>query len=132
MGNPTEVGAKRSGHDHAVKIQYDFGDNLDEAIEKFGAEVIFTKFKQSSIVDLQSVARRLMFKEEGEGDNATLVPVDSDEVQAEIEKMEWAPGSTTRVIKTPKEKALTALKGMSPEEIQAILADLEGGDEAEG
>lgn len=123
MGKPTEVSAKRSGHDHQVTVEYDFGENLQEAVEMFGDDVVFSKFKAAATVDLQSVIRRNMFDEQGEGDDKTLIPVDAETVQERIS--DWRPGVTTRVTKSPKEKALDAMKNMSPEEIKALLAELE-------
>lgn len=124
MGTKTEVSAKRSGNDHTVTVHYDFGDNLAEAVQMFGDDVVYGKFKAAAVVDLQAVLRRNMFDETGEGDNVTLVPVDSETVQTRI--ADWKPGVTTRVFKSPKEKALAALKGMSPAEIAEMLKELEG------
>ncbi len=44
--------------EHAGKsgtVKYDFGDNLDEATDKFGAEVVFSNFRQHAVVALQNV-----------------------------------------------------------------------------
>lgn len=124
-----EVSAKRSGNDHQVTVPYDFGDNLQEAVELFGDDVVFSKFKAAAIVDFQGVLRRGMFDEEGEGDDKTLIPVDSETLASRETISGWKPGVTTRVSKSPKEKALAALKGMSPEDIAAMLAELESADD---
>jgi len=128
MGNPVEVSAKRSGHDHQVTIYYDFGEGLREAAEMFGDDVVFSKFKQAATIDLQSRMRGAMFDEEGEGDNKTLIPVDSETVAERL--ADWKPGVSTRVTKSPKEKAAEALKKMSRAEIEALLSDLEGDESA--
>ncbi len=124
-----EVNAKRQGSDHAVTCTYEFGENLKEACELFGDDVVYSKFKAAAVIDLQGVMRRAMFKEEGEGDDKVLVPVDQEDVQKVVD--DWKPGVSNRVVRTPKERALAALKGMSPEDIKALLADLdEDEDEA--
>jgi len=125
MGTETEVKAKRTGNDHVVTVSYDFGDNLSEAVELFGEDVIFAKFKQAAIVDFQSVLRRHMFTVEGEGDSVTLTAINSEDVAVNEAVADWKPGVSTRVTKTPKEKAIAALKIMSPEEIEQMLAELE-------
>lgn len=131
MGTATEVSAKRSGNDHQVTVPFDFGENLAEAVELFGDDVVFGKFKAASIVDFQGLLRRGMFDEEGEGDDKTLVPVDSETLALREGIVNWKPGVSTRVTRSPKEKALAALKGMSPADIAAMLAELEGGTEGE-
>lgn len=125
MSTETEVKAKRKGNDHVVTVGYDFGDNLNEAIELFGEDVIFAKFKQAAIVDFQSVLRRHMFTETDEGDSIITTDVSSEDVALIEAVADWKPGVSTRVTKTPKEKAMAALKGMSPEEIEQMLAELD-------
>lgn len=116
-----EITAKRQGSDHSVTCNYDFGDDLASAVELFGDDVVYNKFKAAAVIDLQGVMRRAMFKEEGEGEDKVLVPVDAEGVQKIVD--EWKPGVSNRVIRSPKEKALAALKGMSPEEIREMLAE---------
>ena len=44
--------------DHEGKsatVQYDFGDNLQEAVNKFTEEVVFSNFRQQAVVSLQNV-----------------------------------------------------------------------------
>lgn len=125
MSTETEVKAKQSGNNHVVTVGYDFGDNLNEAVELFGEDVIFAKFKQAAIVDFQSILRRHMFTVDGEGDSVTLTAIDSEDVALIEAVADWKPGVSTRVTKSPKEKAMAALKGMSPEEIEQMLAELD-------
>ena len=124
MGNVTEVTAKRSKNDHAVTIAFDFGDTVSEAIEMFGEEVVLSKFKQSTIVDLQSAIRARMFEEDKE--SGDLTPVDSETVAASLAG--WKPGVATRQGKSMKEKAKDLLSKMSPEEVKEMLASLEAGE----
>lgn len=44
--------------DHAGKsstVEYDFGDDLQDARDKFGDEVVFSNFRQHAVVALQNV-----------------------------------------------------------------------------
>lgn len=129
MSTKTEVKAKRAGNDHVVTVSYNFGDNLNEAIELFGEDVIFAKFRQAAIVDFQSVLRRHMFTEEDEGNSTVISDVSSEDVALIEAVADWKPGVTTRVTRSPKEKAMAALRGMSPEEIDQMLAEIDEASE---
>lgn len=52
-----EVTAQPADGSRSLSVNYDFGDNLDEAVQKFGADVVFTKFRASAIIDLQGRIR---------------------------------------------------------------------------
>ncbi len=120
MGKPTEVSAKRRDCEHAVTIEYDFSDTLEEARELFGSDVVHSKFKQAAIIDLQSTLRRNMITEDKDG---VIYPVSSEDIVHIEAVANWKPG-LARVTKTPKEKAMEALKGISPEEIKQMLKEL--------
>jgi len=55
-----DVAAKKG--DLEATIQYDFGDNLDDAINKFGGEVVFSNFVQSAKISLQALMRTRLEK----------------------------------------------------------------------
>ena len=73
-GNPTlnhkwenrmaeeQVSAKITDGD-PVQVQYDFGTDLDEAVELFGAEVVFSRYKSAAVIDLQAYMRGLIRQE---------------------------------------------------------------------
>lgn len=119
----TKVEAKLSTSDRVFSTDYDFGDNLDEAVAKFGAETVYTKFKQSSIIDLQSVIRRHLAGTENK--DGTVTEKTDDEIRAAI--ADWEPGSKTVVRKSPLEKAREQLGKLSDEEKAALLAQLQAG-----
>lgn len=68
MGKLITVKAKTEKKDSEGKslgvvngeVQYDFGDNLDEATKLFTKEVVFSQFQAQSIIDLQAVMRRTL------------------------------------------------------------------------
>jgi hypothetical protein len=93
-------------------VSYDFGENLDEAVELFGAEVVYKRFRAAAVVDLQGVIRRNL-----QGEN----PKSEEEIQAAID--EWKPG-VQRARKSKQEKALDLLEGMSDEERASFLEAL--------
>lgn len=74
--------AKLAGRE--VMISYDFGENLDEAVAKFGKESVFSNFVANVVVTIQSGMRALA---EGKKDQ----PGKTDaEIQAVYD--EWKPG----------------------------------------
>ena len=97
----------------AATVNYNFGDNLDEAIGLFGDEAIFSRFRSASVVDLQALIRRHLSGEK---------PKSQDEIQALAD--EWKPGIGTRVKRSPKDKALDALAALTPEDRATLLESL--------
>lgn len=99
------VSKKIDGKVHEHKVSYDFGENLEKMVAKFGEDIVFNNARQSMVISLQSRLRAKIY-----------------EPLAVIEKIaaDWLPG-----IKKPKkskvEKAKSILKDMSQDEIDAIL-----------
>ncbi len=99
--------------DRVGTVNYDFGDNIDEAVEKFTAEVVYKRFMAASIVDLQGLVRRGLSGDE---------PKKADALQTSAD--EWKPGiSKPRVSK--QEKALAALEDLSAEDKKAFIKELQ-------
>lgn len=111
----TEIGAKAGTEEDAASatVEFDFGDDLDDAIEKFTADVIFSRFKAAATVDLQALIRRNL-----KGENP--------KTQAEIQELvtEWQPGVSTRTRKSPIEKAQAAMDALSDDEKLALMEGL--------
>ena len=42
----------------SLTVSYDFGDNLQDAVAKFGEEVVFSNMQQSMKISLQALMRR--------------------------------------------------------------------------
>lgn len=94
-----------------VNVNYEFGEDLESSAELFGADVVYNKFLQSAVIDLQAVVRRAI----GQGKT-------DDEIQEVVSA--WMPGVRARTAKTPSQKIMDLLKGKTPEEIAAILAQV--------
>lgn len=92
------------------EVSYDFGSDLDDAVERFGADVVFTNFKQSATIALQGRMRAHI--QQG---------LRGDDLQAKVD--EWRPGIKTVTRKSPSEKVKDLLAGKSPEEIANILRE---------
>jgi hypothetical protein len=110
-----EIGA-RAGQEEdspSATVTYDFGDDLDAAVELFGADVIFSRFVAAATVDLQALIRRSI-----KGEN----PKNAREIQALV--TEWKPGVSTRVKKSPQQKAQEAVDALSDNEKAALLESL--------
>jgi len=93
-------------------VVYDMGDNLAEAVEKFGEGVVYKRFEQSLTIEIQAIIRRHLGGEK---------PKTQDEIQALID--EFSPG-LQRSRKTAKEKALDLLEGLSETDREEILKSL--------
>lgn len=101
-----------TGADINASVQYDLGDNLQDAVNKFGEEAVFTAFKADATVGLQSNMRSWM--------GAGLSP---EQIQEKADA--WKPGvRTVGPRKSPKEKIETEFAKLSPEEKLAYLEQL--------
>ena len=115
-----EVKATRRDTDTVVTVHYDFGDNLAEAEEKFGEDVVYKQFVASATIDLQSKMRSLMVDATDKDGNITRPAMSQEEIQAEVAN--WKPGKKEIVRKSPKDKLKDLLAQMSPEDRAALLA----------
>lgn len=92
-------------------VEYDFGDNLDAAVEKFGEEAVFRGYVAAAKIALQGVMGNNMAKEKSDEEIQNLVD-------------EWIYGAVTQTRKTMLEKAMDQVGKMSPDEKAAFLARL--------
>lgn len=114
-----------SDQDREVSVKYDFGENLADAVEKFGEDVVFSRFKSAAIIDLQSLIRRHIKQLDEKGN-----PKFTDE-QIQEAASNWAPGIKTVSRKSKAEKVQALFSQMSDEEREAILNQLMSGDDAD-
>lgn len=58
-----------------ISIQYNFGENLKAAVEKFGEEVVFSHYKSSAVIAVQSRIRAAMAEdvESGKKPNSSKI-----------------------------------------------------------
>ena len=109
-----EVKAQVKSGDRAnevFSVKYDVPANTEEAIQRFGEEVVYGRFRGSLVIDLQSFMRRQIEK-----DNA-----DDATVQAAVDS--WAPG-VRAAGKTPQEKIGSLLAKLTAEERRELLQEL--------
>lgn len=109
----TEIKAtkKINGEDKAAAVAYDFGATLDEAVEKFGADVVFTNFKRTAVITGQAVMRRAL--EAGKGD---------EEIASIMQS--WRPGVALERTVDPVASLVGKWDTYSKEEQDAIIKRL--------
>lgn len=118
-----EISAKAGQEDDApsATVTYNLGDNLEEAVELFGADVVYRRFTAAATIDIQAMIRRGLLRTEGEGDAKKPNPMTQEELQAAVN--EWKPGQT-KPRKSKGEKALDAFNDLSDEEKAELLKQL--------
>lgn len=106
---PRTITAKRTDG-RTVTVEYDFGDDIDQIIDKFGDKVVFNHARGSLTVALQGWMR---------------LQLDNKKTPAEIKAAvkDWKPG-IRRQGKTPIEKMRAQLGALSAEDRAALLKDL--------
>ena len=109
------IAAKAGTSDDApsASVEFDFGENLAEAAELFGDDVVFSRFVSAATVDLQALIRRNLTLEE---------PKTEEEIQVLV--AEWRPGVSTRKRVSATEKAQRAVDALSDSEKAALLESL--------
>lgn len=107
---------EKQGGPRNIEVNYDFGDSLQDAVDKFGEDVVFESFKAHAKINLQALLRRAMAPDK-EGN------VKSD---AEIHQMvsEWKPGVSQVTRKSSLEKAQDQVEKLSPDEVKKLLESL--------
>jgi hypothetical protein len=108
---PMTVEARTTKSDRVVSTQYDFGSNLDEAVEKFGEAVVYGVFLDQAVIRLQAMLRRCI---EGE--------VPDKEIPEKVAQWKMTVGGRER--KSAAEKVQDLLGKMSPEQKQELLKSL--------
>lgn len=105
----TEVSAKH-GESDKVKINFDFGENLEDMAKKFGDEVAFSYARSAMTVAVQDVIRS--------GIKAEKTPA---QIQREADN--WKPGVKKRG-KSKAEKLAESFAQLSDDDKKAMLARL--------
>lgn len=114
---PMTVTAKTEKAEHkgrVVSTRYDFGSNLDEAVEKFGEAVVYGVFLDQATIRLQAMLRRCIADE-----------VADKEIAAKVEAWKMTVGGRER--KSAAEKVNDLLGKMSPEQKAELLKSLRTG-----
>lgn len=98
---------KDTGDELERSVEYDFGDNLDEMVDKFGEDVVFSNAKGAMVISLQSIMRTSISKNESAADCAKKAA-------------EWKP-KTAAPKKSKVERGLELTAGMSKDDLEAFL-----------
>ncbi len=97
---------------NSTTIEYDFGDSLDDAIEKCGADVVFSQFKANSKVALQSIVRTKL-----------KAGLNTEQIQALADA--WKPGMVIeKVTIDPAQAIQAAFATWSDEKKQEFINSL--------
>ncbi len=101
-------------------FEYNFGISAQDAIEKFGADVVHNKFRQSAVISAQTAARRSLAAGKNIAETQEILNT-------------WKPGiGAIRAKKDPVAALAMAISGLSPEEkakkrveLEALLAEMD-------
>ena len=109
----TEITAKKQvdGEDRSATIVADLGENLKDAVAKFGEEVVLSNFKQSAKITAQSAVRRMLEQ--------------NLDQKAIADKMaSWKPGVTLDRSVDPVAALKARMTTMTKAEKQELLKEL--------
>lgn len=108
----TEIKASKeiNGEKREAAIAYDFGETLEDAVAKFGADVVFTNFKRTATITAQAAMRREL--EGGKGE---------EEIVAKMAG--WKPGVAMERVVDPVGTITARIQSgaLSQEEIDRIV-----------
>lgn len=105
-----------------LNLEYDFGATLEEAIEKFGADVVFSGFVADCKVSVQAVARRLLKTNKTNEAGEEIGPYTDEEIQAAVSN--YKPGVKSERTSDPMAKLEGLLGKLTAEQKEAFLAKL--------
>ena len=93
-----------------IEFDYDFGDNLQDAVSKFGEEVVFAYLKRGLVVAAQGHARGMIKAEKTK-----------DEIIAAMK--DWRPGMP-RATKSKEDRIAEMLDSLEPDARARLLKEL--------
>ena len=105
----------------SATITFDFGDNLEEAAELFGGDVVFSRFVSAATVDLQALIRRNLSSVDKDGNSTAK---SESKIQALV--ADWKLGVYSRKRVSASEKAQRAIDNLTDAEKAALLETLMG------
>jgi len=106
-----EVKAKDGKDGKEASVLVELGENVQEAIEKFGAEVVFSNYLANVKIGVQSGIRRYI-----------KAGLDSAAIQAKFDA--YKPGVTMDRVVDPIAAMAAKLSKMSPEDRAAAFEEL--------
>jgi hypothetical protein len=105
------VNSKKTGKQHPVK--FNFGNSLEEAITKFGSDVVHNYFVDSAKTKLTNMVRNAL---------ESTVQRTSDDIDNMIDS--WFPGKVMRGKKDPMDEIRKNATNLSPEQKLALAREL--------
>ena len=113
----TEITAAKevNGEKKTASIAKDLGENCQDAIDKFGAEVVHTNFKSAAKITAQAAMRRYMEAGKTAEEITTLMEA-------------WKPGVAKDRVIDPVAALVSRWDSYTPKEQQEILAKLGKGN----
>lgn len=106
-----EASKKIGDEDRAVEVTYNFGENVQDAIAKFGEEVVHSNFIRAAKITLQAIMRRGLEANKNEEEIASIVA-------------NWKPGVALERSFDPLAALVNKMKDMSEDEIAATFEKL--------
>ena len=100
------------GNPVSISIEYDFGENLEDAVKKYGEAVVFDLYKAAASIRVQNVARTALL---------------NNKTPEEVVKLAEKYVLGTSVSKGPRDPvrtAVSAVNKMSPEEEKEFILKL--------
>lgn len=97
-----------------LAVNYDFGDTLDEAVAKFGADVVYSNFKKSAVIALQALVRRKLDKKEDALSDEAIIAAAAA----------WKPGIASVSTVDAKEAIFKKVGKMSKADKDALIEKL--------
>lgn len=111
-----------------ISVEYNFGTNLDEAAELFTPEVVFNKFVDSGVIDLQSKLRRHIEASlktvDAKGNKITPTPLPKDPQELVAD---WKPAAGNKERKSAAEKVSTLVGKLTEQERKELIERLRSG-----
>ena len=108
---PTNITASKDGKE--VTVTVDIGSDLQDAISRFGEDVVWSNFRQSAVISAQGNARRRLKAGQTQ-----------EQIQEALDK--WHPGAAPeRSGAVTTEKLVKRFESMTAEEKIALLKTLQ-------
>jgi len=111
MSNEIKATKKIDGIDKEATVAYDFGGDLDKAVELFGKDVVYANFVRSSVITMQAAMRRYL--EDGL-DNAAIAS----------KLAGWKPGVPIERVVDPVAAVFNKFASMTTEEQAELINKL--------
>jgi len=100
------------GNPVSISVKYNFGDNLADAVEKYGEAVVFDLYRAAAMIRVQNVAR------------SALLNGKAPEEAVKLAEKYVLGTSVSKGPRDPVRTAETAVSRMSPEDEKKFLLKL--------